>query len=103
VAQVGWVLDYLDDIVSDFSVFHRVDDITALDGPSFFRMAWRLAAYTGVMQARANAEQQDEPAPAAPGSAPSSRQQRDVNPGTQTTLQADPAFAGIFSFDQAGS
>jgi hypothetical protein len=95
------MLDYLDDIASDMSVFHRVDDVMTLDGPTFFRLAWRLPAYTGVMQARAIEETgSSTPAPA------STQQpftygagaQRDINPGTKTTLLAEPAFAGVFSF-----
>ncbi len=49
-----WVLDYLEDIDSDMSVFHRVDDArTMLPGPLYFERAERLTAYAGVMQARA--------------------------------------------------
>lgn len=51
-----WVVDYYDDVVSDMSAFHRVDDPERLDGPRFFLLANRLAAYAGVMQARALAE-----------------------------------------------
>lgn len=48
-----WVLDHLEDIDSDMSVFHRVDDPqTALAGPLYFARAARLGAYAGVMQAR---------------------------------------------------
>lgn len=46
------MLDYLDDLESDFSVFHRVDDIYSLDGPRFFRLALRLPAYEGVLRMR---------------------------------------------------
>lgn len=92
------MLDYLDDVASDMSVFHRVDDITELAGPVFFRLVWRLPAYAGVLQARQAAESQDaQPAASAPafayGGAP-----RDINPGTRATLAAEPAFQGIFSF-----
>lgn len=50
------MLEHLDDIESDMSVFHRVDDIYKMEGPRFFRMAFRLAAYSGVMAARLQAE-----------------------------------------------
>jgi hypothetical protein len=53
------VVDYLADLESDFSRFHRVDDMTQLDGPRFFRMAWRMAAYRGVLYMRMQAEAQD--------------------------------------------
>ncbi|MGW3196351.1 hypothetical protein ACWDBD_17530 [Streptomyces sp. NPDC001118] len=95
------MLDYLDDIASDMSVFHRIDDVTALDGPTFFKLAWRLPAYTGVMQARALAESE----PSSPAQ-PATQQpftyggaaRQDINPGTKATLMAEPAFAGVFSF-----
>lgn len=42
----------LEDLRSDFSVFHRVDDFEALPGPRFFSLAWRIGAYDGVVAAR---------------------------------------------------
>lgn len=48
-----WALDYLDDIDSDMSAMHRVDDArTTMPAPLYFARAERLAAYPGVMQAR---------------------------------------------------
>lgn len=80
------------------SVFHRIDDVTVLDGPTFFKLAWRLPAYAGVMQNLVTQQQLEEngsaPRPADYSSAPA----QDVNPGTRAALQADPAFAGLFSF-----
>jgi hypothetical protein len=94
-----WVLPRLDDIASDLSVFHRVDDLTALDGPTFFRLAWRLPAYQGVMRARLEAEQEEhDQSPTAPRAAEPQSGGREWNPGTQTTLMADPNLKGIFSF-----
>lgn len=52
-----WVLDHLDDIASDMSVFHRVDDIYSMTGRRFFTLANRLAAYKGVLRARIEAEE----------------------------------------------
>lgn len=43
----------MDDLESDFSAIHRIDDIYALDGPKFFRLAHRISAYQGVIAARA--------------------------------------------------
>lgn len=43
---------HLEDLESDFSRFHRVDNIWAIDGPRFMRMAMRLEAYGGVMTMR---------------------------------------------------
>lgn len=53
---MAWVLDYEEDIESDLSVFHRVDDPMTLSGPSYFARAERLPAYEGVMRRRAQAE-----------------------------------------------
>lgn len=47
-----WVLDYVEDIDSDMSVFHRVDDPMRLAAPLYFARAERLTAYRGVMRAR---------------------------------------------------
>lgn len=90
------MLDCLDDIASDMSVFHRVDDITALDGPTLFRLAWRLPAYEGAMRLRVMEAHDADPdsARASTGVADGSN----WNPGTQATLMADPALAGVFSF-----
>ena len=45
-----WVLDYLDEIESDFSVFHRVDDPMALGSPRYFRLARLLGRYDGALR-----------------------------------------------------
>jgi hypothetical protein len=58
-----WVLGHLDDLESDFSRFHRVEDIHSLPGPRFFRMASRIFAYDGVMSARVRAEQEGDQPP----------------------------------------
>lgn len=46
------MLDHLDDLESDFSAIHRISDIYALDGPRFFKLAYRMSAYQGVMRMR---------------------------------------------------
>lgn len=48
------------DIESDLSAFHRVDDPMTLDGPRYFRLAFRLTAYAGVLAAKAYAESREE-------------------------------------------
>ncbi|MFC5947079.1 hypothetical protein ACFQH9_02150 [Pseudonocardia lutea] len=64
--QIGWVIDHLDDIASDLSVFHRIDDMYAMDGPQFFSKVWRLVAYQGVMKMRYEMEFTEEQQPSAP-------------------------------------
>lgn len=59
------MLDHLADLESDFSVFHHIDididadDFGGLSAPRFFRLAERIFAYAGVLQARVIAEQQE--------------------------------------------
>lgn len=52
MAQLLWVLDHLDDIESDLSAIHRVDDMHDLPARRFFLLAERLPAYQGALQAR---------------------------------------------------
>lgn len=89
--EVVWLLDYVDDLESDFSAIHRVDDIYAMDAPRFFRLAVRLTAYEGVMAARRMAEDQKQN-----GGAVNTGQTREVQ-ATRTALQHDPALAGLVS------
>lgn len=92
--------DHLDDLASDFSAIHRVDDILALDGPALFRLAWRISSYQGVMRDYAMAQvAEDQPGQqqAPPYSAPS----RNVVGGSRAELESVPEFAGIFSFSEA--
>lgn len=94
--QIGWVVAYLDDVASDMSVFHRVDDVTALDGPTLFKLAWRLPAYSGAVRAVVQAQQQETQPTSAPATGGGG--ERRWNPGTRATLMADPDVKGLFSF-----
>jgi hypothetical protein len=51
-AEVLWVLDHLDDIASDLSAFHRIDNYEQMGSVRFLRLAYRLPAYGGVMAVR---------------------------------------------------
>ena len=55
------MLGYLDDIASDLSAFHRITDAGEMEAAVFFRMVFRLPAYTGVLAARLAAEAEDQP------------------------------------------
>jgi hypothetical protein len=95
--------------VSDFSVFHRVDDVGAMPAATFFALAPRLAAYQGAMRARLQAEaaEQDEdgealPVPQMPPPVAADGQPVTMVGGTRAELQSEPSFAGIFSFGQGG-
>lgn len=76
-----WVLDHLEDIDSDMSAFHRVDDaLTTLPAPLYFARAQRLGAYQGVMQARIIEQQKakDGGMPAHGSSGPATKISDDV-------------------------
>lgn len=45
-----WVIDLADEIESDLSAFHRIDDPMSLDSPRYFRLARQLHAYHGAVR-----------------------------------------------------
>lgn len=55
-----WTVDHEADIASDLSAFHRVDDPMQIDGPRYFSLALRLAAYAGVIAAIVEKKRQEE-------------------------------------------
>lgn len=87
-----WITDYMEDIESDLSVFHRVDDYMTMPAPRFFSLVPRLSAYAGVLQARAVEEQENggarHVAPSGGASAPGA-------PSQATTVSNDVAFAEL--------
>jgi len=104
VRQVSYVVDHLADLESDFSAVHGVSDMYALPGPRFLRMAVRLVAYPGVMQARAQglidaAELADatgqvyQPAPRV-----NAQGEREVE-ATREALTAHPTFSGLIDIE----
>lgn len=59
-----WILNHLDDVDSDFRVFHRVDGVAdgqygGLTAERFFALAERLPTYHGAVRQVALAEQQE--------------------------------------------
>jgi hypothetical protein len=52
VKVVSWVTEYVQDIESDLSVFHRVDDVDQLTIPRYLMLAPRLSAYDGALRAK---------------------------------------------------
>lgn len=94
-----------------------MDDIFSLPGPKFYRLAWRLSAYQGVMAAQVASPAQErddvpqEPPAAAPRVTPPSpgtdwvRQSqrdsagRDIIPATKEAIRSHPQLAGIISFE----
>lgn len=49
--QIAWVPYHLDDIRSDFSVLHRIEDVERLSAPRFFAYCTRLWTYQGAVAA----------------------------------------------------
>lgn len=54
------MLKHIRDIESDLSAFHRIDNMWDMNGPKFFRLAYRLPAYKGAMRARAETQAMQE-------------------------------------------
>jgi len=86
---VLWVLDALDDVESDLSRFHRIDDMHAMPGPKFFRYINRLIFYDGAVAAmvrlRAQAEQ------SAPADVPATAPAQMSDPSGARVVPAVPA------------
>lgn len=64
-----WVVELEGDVVSDFSVFHRIDDMYSMGSRKWAQLVLRLVAYPGAVQFRLKLEaqrEQSEPVPAAP-------------------------------------
>ncbi|MCW2898573.1 MAG: hypothetical protein JWO67_838 [Streptosporangiaceae bacterium] len=95
--EVLWLLDYLDDVESDMSSFHRVDDIYEMDAPRFFRLAVRLTAYQGVLAARRMAEEQNN---GQNGPSTAGTEAREVQ-STRSDFAADPALSSLVSWGSA--
>jgi hypothetical protein len=55
--QIAWVLDHQEDIDADFLAIYGIDLLEQeVSGPRYFALAYRLAAYQGVLAARVDEE-----------------------------------------------
>jgi hypothetical protein len=90
------VTDYLADIASDLSVFHRVKDAGEMDSAAFFLLAFRLPAYQGAMAAAVARQQQDGARPAGRGARTYERSSGMANNG-RAAEQAPPATAAALA------
>ena len=86
------------DLVSDFSAIHGIHDIGTLTGPAFFSLAFRLAAYEGVIRARMREAAAEQEGPARPGPLYAPQKPREVVPASRAALQAHPEFSKLISF-----
>lgn len=68
--HLAWIFEHWDDIVSDFSVLHRIDDPDVLTIGRFLALTIRLSAYTGALRARFTAPPLDAAGTASPGGEP---------------------------------
>jgi hypothetical protein len=86
---VAWYFTHLDDVLSDMSVFHRVDDIDAVDVSVFLPRMARLAIYDGAVRF-ALARRPVAPAPrsVAPITAAPAEPAKHVTPHSAAQLQA---------------
>ncbi|GAA4082721.1 hypothetical protein [Actinomadura miaoliensis] len=60
------MIDCLDDIRSDLSVLHRIDDMEGMDAARFFSFCERLHAYQGAVRMRAEENSQRRSSASAP-------------------------------------
>jgi hypothetical protein len=91
------VLDYLDDLESDFSVLHRVDDMYGMPADRFFRFAVRLPAYDGVMTARISQGQPQQQRQEGGGQVATGDGGRQVG-SSRAALSADPVIGQLISW-----
>lgn len=87
-----WTTEHEADIASDLSAFHRIDDPMQIDGPRYFSLAIRLAAYSGVLAARAEKIRQDE---REGGSGAHSAAQRTSTPARPARVDDDVLLASL--------
>jgi hypothetical protein len=60
--QIGWVLAYEADLDADFLAHYGIDlEEDEMCAPRYFALAQRTFAYSGVMAARAEAQNEDAP------------------------------------------
>jgi hypothetical protein len=99
----------LDDLDADFRTFYRIElnpseeppvieDYPGLDGPRFFKLAFRASAYSGAMAARV-AEIEGGSTTQPTSSAPQPAQQNVETVGSSVT-ELGIAFPGMFEFSK---
>lgn len=97
------MLEYLDDVRSDFSVFHRIDTIEDLPARRFFSLARRLPHYEGAMRHIAMAEaRRDEPGVVTPEPEPVTQPGNDdAIAGNLDLMAIHPVWGSIGSYSKA--
>ncbi|MCU1617795.1 MAG: hypothetical protein JWO98_5335 [Frankiales bacterium] len=91
----------MEDIESDLSTFHRIDDVLAMRADDFISKAQRLVAYRGVMRERAIARQHEEENGTTDYHAPSystpSEKPKEVK-SDRASLEADPVLRDLIDW-----
>jgi hypothetical protein len=87
-----WILDHFEDVISDLSVFHRIDDWERIPSSRFFAFAERLPAYEGAVRAALMAKQVPTAA-SSPDREVSEHPSVDV--ATVAAMSKHPGFPGI--------
>lgn len=100
MAQIAWVLDHLDDLHADFRRFYGIDldAEPELDGPRFFSYAQRVGVYGGVIAARIDEQQRDEPGQVRP--AAEHREQGEQRLELAAFRLAFPGLVDVARFEQ---
>lgn len=76
LALAAWAEAHRDDIASDLSVFHRVDDWETMPSALYFERAVRLGSYKGVIGQQLEAEAIEEAQSSSPGPTPARRAEK---------------------------
>jgi len=89
LSEVAWYFVHLDDVLSDMSVFHRVDDIDAVPVSVFLPRMARLAIYDGAVRFALRSRPATlAPRPTVPPRADSDTPVPPVTPHSATQLKA---------------
>ncbi|WP_329064878.1 hypothetical protein [Amycolatopsis sp. NBC_01480] len=88
MAEIAWFIDHIDDVRSDFSVYHRVDEIDSMTADRFLAYLRRLPVYGGAV---AFLIQQEQQRAAQPQQSVSQPQTQDV----AELMRTDPLFMGM--------
>lgn len=86
---------YLEDVESDMSAFHRIDDVGGMAAQLFIDRATRLSAYKGVIRARIESEQNENSSSSTPARGGRDGLDRTVD-SDGATLASDPGLGGVF-------
>lgn len=99
-----WILDYWEDLESDFSAIHRYDgDLQDVPASRLCYLAERLFAYQGVLRARLEeqvSKEKQQPVASAPSNPTATQPIRTVDL-TPQALALDPNLQSLISYAKA--